>query len=564
VVGSGLAGLRAALEAVRESKGKLRVAVISKLHTMRSHSVAAEGGTAAVLYTDEGDSFDMHAYDTIKGADYLADQDAVELFVRLAPEEIILLERWGLPWSRREDGRIAQRRFGGHSFPRATYARDKTGFFEMHTLYDTLQKYAGDVVDFYEEHFLTKLLVEDGRFKGFYTIDMKTQNHRVFLGKAGIIATGGLGKLYWFSSYSLTVTGDGAAVAYLAGLPLKDIEFFQFHPTGLVPSGILITEGVRGEGGVLRNRHGERFMERYAPERKDLAPRDIVARSMVREIMEGRGFKGPRSLDYLLLDFEPIGRERVTERLPMMIELGKSFAGIDPRDEPLPVRPTAHYTMGGIHVDKYGRVPGVRGLWSAGEAACVSIHGANRLGTNSTMECLVYGRLTGAQAARYAMAQDGGSLGNPTAQLLEEEATRLSRIGEGDESPYEIRRELWTVMDHNVYVFRDEAGLTEALGKVRELKGRASRVRVTDRSRAYNEDLFRTIETTFMVTLAEAVVTAALARTESRGAHYRTDYPRRDDKNWLKHTLAYYTPEGPKLTYIPVTITRWQPEERKY
>lgn len=538
------------------------MAVVSKLHIMRSHSVAAQGGTAAVLYTDEGDSFDLHAFDTIKGSDYLADQDAVEMFVRLAPQEIIMLERWGLPWNRREDGRIAQRPFGGHSYPRTVYARDKVGFYEMQTLYDTLLKYYGDTVDFYEEHFMTRVLVEDGQFRGFYAIDMKTQNHRVFYGKAGIIATGGLGRLYGFSTYSLTVTGDGVAAAYLAGIPVKDLEFVQFHPTALVPSGILITEGVRGEGGVLLNKHGERFMARYAPQKKDLAPRDIVSRAMVREIIEGRGFKGPRGLDYVLLDFSPIGRERVTERLPMMIELGESFAGIDPRDEPLPVRPAAHYSMGGIHVDKYGRVPGVKGLWAAGEAACVSIHGANRLGSNSTIECLVYGRLTGEQAALYVMSNDDPP--SVAQKVIEEEATRISRLGEGYENPYSIRMELWEVMDKYFYVFRDENGMKEALRRVRRLKERVLRARVTDSSRVYNEDLYRTLETVNMVYLAEVAIASGLARKESRGAHYRIDYPRRDDENWLKHTLAFYTPEGPELRYIPVTITKWRPEERRY
>ncbi len=561
-MGSGIAGLRAAVEAARVSNCKLRIAVISKLHVMRSHSVCAEGGTAAMLYPEKGDSFDLHAYDTIKGSDYLADQDAVEMFVRLAPREVILLDRWGLPWNRTEDGRLAQRPFGGHSYPRATFARDRTGFYEMQTLYDTLLRYEGECVDFFEEHFMTKLIVEDGHFKGFYVVDMKTQDHKLFLGKAGIMATGGLGRLYGYTTYSMTVTGDGLAAAYLAGIPLKDIEFVQFHPTGLVPSGILLTEGIRGEGGVLRNKNGERFMVKYAPTKKDLAPRDITSRSMVREIMDGRGFKGPRGLDYVLLDFGPIGREKTTARLPAMIELCRDFAGIDPRDEPVPVRPSAHYTMGGIHVDKYGRVPNVKGLWAAGEAGCVSIHGANRLGTNSTIECLVYGALTGEQAVRYVMSNNDSN--SVQQEAIEEEATRISKLGEGEENPYQIRTELWDIMDHNVYVFRDEAGLMDALKIVKQLKERVGRVRVTDTARIYNEDLFRTLETINLVTLAEVVITGALARKESRGAHYRVDYPKRDDENWMKHTIARYTPKGPELNYIPVVVTKWQPEERKY
>lgn len=562
VMGSGIAGLRAALEVARVSGGKLRLAVVSKVQVMRSHSVAAEGGSAAVLYPEKGDSFDLHAYDTVKGGDFLGDQDAVEMFVRLAPYEIMMLDRWGLPWNRLDDGRVAQRAFGGHSYPRATFARDRTGFYEMQTLYDTLIKYAGQNVDLFEEHFMTKVIIEDGTFKGFYVIDMKTQDHKLFLGKAGIIATGGVGRLYGFSTYSLTVTGDGIAAAYAAGLPIKDLEFIQFHPTGLVPTGILVTEGVRGEGGILRNRLGERFMERYAPKFKDLASRDVVSRAIIREIMEGRGFKGPNGLDYAVLDFSPIGRERVTERLPMMIELGKEFAGIDPRDEPLPVRPAAHYTHGGIHADKYGRVPGVKGLWAAGESACISIHGSNRLGANATMECAVYGMLTGAQAAEYAMQVDDPP--SASQSLVEEEATRISRLGEGTESPYQIRQDLWKIMDSYVYVYRDEQGLSTAVKQISALKERAKRVKITDRAKYYNEDLFRTLETVNMVALAEIVAAGALARKESRGGHFRTDYPKRDDANWMKHTLAYYTPNGPVLTYIPVTVTRWQPEERKY
>ncbi len=348
VVGSGLAGLRAAIEAARVGQGKLKIAIIAKNQLMRAHSISAEGGSAAVLYEDEGDSFDLHAYDTIKGSDYLADQDVVEFFVRQCPIDVLELEHWGLPWARRDDGRVAQRPFGGHSYPRATFASDRTGFYEIHTLYDTLLKYGN--VDKYNEQFALDFLIDNGKFRGVVAIDVATGEIRIFKARAGIIATGGLGRLYGYTTYSHLVTGDGLAIALRRGMELKDIEFVQFHPTGLVPSGILITEGVRGDGGILRNANGERFMEKYAPSVKDLAPRDIVSRSMMTEILQGRGFKGPNGLDYVLLDFSPIGAEKIKEKLSQVREIGIHYVGIDPVDSPLPVRPAAHYTMGGINV----------------------------------------------------------------------------------------------------------------------------------------------------------------------------------------------------------------------
>jgi len=400
VIGSGLAGLRAAIEAAQESKGKLRIAIIAKNQLMRAHSISAEGGSAAVLYTDEGDSFDLHAYDTIKGSDYLADQDIVEFFVRQSPVDVIELEHWGIPWARRDDGRVAQRPFGGHSFPRATFAADRTGFYEIHTLYDTLLKF--DNVDKYHEQFAYDFLISNNKFRGVLAIDMPTGQIRIFKAKAGIIATGGLGRLYGFTTYSHLVTGDGLAIAMRRGMALKDLEFVQFHPTGLVPSGILITEGVRGDGGILRNNKGERFMEKYAPTKKDLAPRDIVSRSMMTEILEGRGFKGPDGLDYVLLDFSPIGAEKIKEKLSQVREIGIHYVGLDPIESPLPVRPAAHYTMGGLWVTPVG-FTGVEGLWAAGEASCLSVHGANRLGANSTSECIVFGKVTGGEAARWVL-----------------------------------------------------------------------------------------------------------------------------------------------------------------
>ncbi|HYC26725.1 MAG TPA: FAD-binding protein, partial [Nitrososphaerales archaeon] len=371
IVGSGIAGLRAAIEAARVSHGKLDIAVVTKVQAMRAHSVSAEGGTAAVLYPELGDSIESHFFDTVKGSDYLADQDAVEKFVNAMPGEIYQLDHWGMPWSRKEDGRIAQRWFGGYSYPRATFAEDKVGFFEMQTLYDTATKY--DCIRFYQEWFVTSILKADGRFAGVTAIEMKTGNFSAIYAKAGIMATGGSGRLYSFATYAYSSTPDGMATAYRAGVPLKDMEFIQFHPSGLIPSGILITEAVRGEGGVLRNKDGERFMKNYAPEKLDLASRDVVSRAMMTEIEAGRGFKDEASgLDYLHLDFSAIGAEKIKSRLTAIREIAIKFRGLDPVDQPIPVRPVCHYVMGGIGTDTDGATS-IPGLWAAGEAACVSI-----------------------------------------------------------------------------------------------------------------------------------------------------------------------------------------------
>ncbi len=575
VVGSGIAGLRAALEVKRVAGDRVSLAVISKTQLMRSHSVSAEGGTAAVLYPEEGDSFALHAWDTVKGSDFLADQDAVWLMVKLLPEEIRLLERWGLPWSRREDGRIAQRPFGGHSFPRTCFAADKTGFYEMQTLYGRLVGY--DNWDRFDEVYVTSIIIEDGQFKGVTAIDMRTGEFLVFRARAGILATGGAGRIYKFTTYAHTATGDGLGMALRAGLPLKDMEFVQFHPTGLVPSGILITEGARGEGGYLINAKGERFMKRYAPQKMELAPRDVVARAMMTEIKEGRGFKDPVSgLEYVLLDLRHLGEEKINERLPAVRELAIKHAGIDPVSEPIPVRPAAHYTMGGVHTDKYYRaltVDGrwVKGLWVVGEAAAASVHGANRLGSNSTAECLVSGRIAGRQAAQYVLKTK--EMGVPDPKPSEEAVRReekrvfdmLLKHESGSATVYEIRAKLRETMDKYVYVFRDETGLKKALKIIAELREQMKRVYPSDKSRIYNTDWTTVLETQNMVDVAYVIVYSALMRTESRGAHYRVDYPYRDDKNWLKHTLAYMTADGKvETTYIPVTITTWRPVERKY
>lgn len=562
ILGSGLAGLRAAVEAAQVSKDELDIAIISRVQLMRSHSVCAEGGTAAVMHPEEGDSLELHAWDTIRGSDFLADQDVVKLFVEESPKEILQLDHWGIPWSRRPDGRINQRPFGGHSFDRATFAEDKTGFFEMHTLYDTLQKYAS--ITRYAECYVTSILIDNGVFQGLVAWDLATGEFFLIRGKALVIATGGACRMFGFTTYSLTATGDGMAMAYRAGMPLKDMEFVQFHPTGLVQPGILITEGARGEGGYLINNKGERFMEKYAPSKMETAPRDIVSRAETTEILEGRGFEGPDGLDYVHLDLRHLGADKINERLPLIREVAIKFAFIDPIEQPIPVRPAAHYFMGGIHTNIDGATP-VEGVWAAGEAACGSMHGANRLGANSTAECLVWGRITGEKAARYAMGQK--SLPPAPQQMVQEEEKHLfGRIGRGDgsEDVFAIRTELQRTMDHNAAVYRNGPDMEEALKKVRELKGRIEHVKVEDESRIYNTNLLAVLEAINLIDLAEVIVAGGLARTESRGAHSRRDFTERDDVNWGKHTLARYTPEGPRLDYIPVNITMWQPVERKY
>ena len=559
IVGAGLAGLRAAIAAAEKNKN-LSIAIISKTYPIRCHSVCAEGGTAAVLREDEGDSFDLHAWDTVKGSDFLADQDAVEFFVREIPREILLLDNWGCPWSRREDGKIAQRAFGGQSFDRTVFAKDRTGLHEVHTLYERTLMYPNIVR--YDEYFLTNLIIEDNEIRGVTAIELKTGDLILFEAKAVILATGGAGRLYGFTTYSHQVTGDGMAIAYRCGIPLKDMEFFQFHPTGLVPSGILISEAARGEGGYLRNKYGERFMEKYAPERMELAPRDVVARAMWKEIIEGRGFESEHGA-YIALDLTHLGEEKIEERLPLIREAAKKFVGIDPVEEPLPVRPVAHYTMGGIHTNMWTETT-VKGLFAAGEVACVSIHGANRLGSNSTAECLVFGRVAGEKAAEYAMRKDFKHVSNET---YKEEEKRIydEFLGRGgDESPYQIKKELNEVMDKCFWIFRTGDEMKEGIKKIKELKERYKNVEIVDKKRRFNTDLIYAFEVGFMLDLAEVVAVAAYTRTESRGAHYRLDYPKRDDENWLKHSLAYYTPQGPKLEYIPVKITKWKPVERKY
>ena len=572
IIGSGLAGLRTAAEVLSLSQGLgPSLAVVSKLALMRSHSVAAEGGTAAVLYPVEGDSLELHAWDTIKGSDFLADQDSVWNFVSLCPEEMKQMERWGMPWSRRPDGRIAQRPFGGHSYDRATFAQDKVGFFEMRTLYDKLQEY--DNWSRYDETFVTSLVIDHGAFKGCTAIELKTGKFVFFRARACVIATGGAGQMWKFTATSVSTTGDGIGLAYMAGIPIEDMEFMQFHPTGLVPLGILITEGARGEGGYLLNSAGERFMSRYAPTKMELSPRDVVSRSIIKEIGEGKGFKDEASgLSYVHLDLRHLGREKIDTRLPFIKELCMKFIGVDPVEEPIPIKPTAHYTMGGIPVDNSGRVLDqdskvVKGLWAAGEAACVSIHGANRLGANSTAECLVYGRLVGQDIIRYLASKEPG-VAESTSHQLEDEEKRifdgLLRREMSTDDVYAIKAKLREVMDRSVYVFREGTGLADAIREVRVLKERFKGVRATDGGKAFNYNLQDVLEVGVMLELAEVVAQGALNRRESRGGHSRLDYTQRDDKDWLKHTLARRSEGGPQFSFAPVRITMWKPVERKY
>ena len=557
IVGAGIAGLRAAIAAA-ETSDKVDVAVISKIYPVRSHSVCAQGGTAAVLR--EGDSYDLHAWDTVKGADFLADQDVVEFFVRRAPQEIINLEHWGCPWSRTEDGKINQRRFGGHSFPRACFAADMTGFHEMHTLYGKAKTLEN--ITFYDEWFVTSLLVEDNTAVGLTAIELKTGKLHAFKAKAIVMATGGHERIYQFTTFSHTATGDGMTIVYRAGAPLKDMEFVQFHPTGLVPPGVLITEGARGEGGYLINAKGERFMKRYAPERMELAPRDIIARAEQTEINEGRAFEGPYG-PYIALDLRHLGEEKINERLPLIRDVAIKLAGVDPVEEPIPIRPAAHYSMGGIHVNIKTETP-IAGLYAAGECSCLSLHGANRLGTNSTAECLVFGAVSGEEAAKYALSKSFKEISMD--KVLKEEKRIFDGIlgREGDERVPAIRDEMRKIMNDKVWIFRTGDELKEALKEIRQLKERFKNIRVEDKGKCFNMGLVEALQLDFTLDLAEVTIVSALARTESRGAHYRLDYPKRDDENWLKHTLAYYTREGPRLEYIPVTITKWTPTERKY
>jgi succinate dehydrogenase / fumarate reductase flavoprotein subunit len=569
VVGGGGAGLMAA-RTLAQATG-LRMAVISKLYPTRSHTGAAQGGIGAALGNLEEDHPEWHAFDTVKGSDYLGDQDAIELMCRDAVEVVLELEHMGLPFSRTEDGRIAQRRFGGHTHHfgegpvrRSCYAADRTGHMILQTLYQQCIK-AG--VMFFDEFQVLDLVLSEGRAAGVVAYQIRTGDLHIFHAKAVLFATGGFGRMFAVTSNALAFTGDGPAIAFRNGVPLEDMEFFQFHPTGIYKLGILITEGVRGEGGVLRNSEGERFMERYAPTMKDLASRDVVSRAIYQEIRAGRGIDGKR---YVHLDATRLGPEVVATKLPDIQDFCRTYLGIDPAYQPIPVQPTAHYAMGGIPTDVDGRVvvddakTVLPGLYAAGECACVSVHGANRLGTNSLLDLVVFGRRAGRDMIRFCREADLAPLPPDPAGPAQERLERL-RASQGDEVPARIRAEMQDVMMDDVGVFRDAAGLERALRRLEELRERYRHVRVQDKSRYFNTDLLETWELGCLLDLAYVTAACAANRTESRGAHYREDYPARDDDNWLKHTLAYQREDGGvDIRYKPVVITRFQPKERVY
>ena len=560
ICGSGLAGLRAAIAAAKKGPN-LKIGIVSKLQVMRSHSVSAEGGTAAVIQEDKGDTIESHIYDTVKGSDFLADQDVAEKLCVEMPKEIHQLEHWGMPWSRQEDGSIDQRNFGGYSFPRATYASDKVGFFEMQTLYDTCQKFEN--IEYLNEWFATSIIHDGKKFMGITAIELASGTFYTIKGKALIIATGGAGRLYSFSTYALSSTPDGLDMGLRAGMALKDMEFVQFHPTGILPSGILITEGARGEGGYLLNNKGERFMKNYAAGKMELAPRDIVSRSIMTEIKEGRGFQHETGVDCMKLDLRHIGDEKIKEKLGGIREISIKFSGIDPAKELLDIRPVCHYMMGGLHTDIEGATE-IQGVWAAGEAACNSVHGSNRLGANSTSECIVWGKITGELAVEYI--QKNQSTSPWPHHLVDAEEKRIYDgifRGNGDANPYEIRQQLTDTMNEKAYVYRNETDLIEGLKKIRQLKTQTWK-HVDDKAKEYNTNFTNVMELDSMFRVAEIVLIGAINRKESRGAHARTDYTKRDDANFLHHTLAYYDPTEPIMKTFPVTITKYQPVERKY
>ncbi len=560
IVGGGAAGLRAAIAAV-ELEPKIDVAVISKVYPMRSHTVSAEGGMAAV--TREYDNFDAHAYDTIKGSDFLADQDAVEFFVKQAPRESFQIEHWGCPFSRDPDGRISVRAFGGMSVKRTLFATDKIGFHLLHSLFQTSLKYEN--IERYDEWFVTSLLVEKGRVDGVTAIELRTGKLVTILAKAVIITTGGCGRIFQFTTNGWIKTGDGMALAYRAGVPLKDMEMVQYHPTLLPNTGILITEAARGEGGILLNKNGERFLKNYVPGKMELGPRDILSRAEMSEINAGRGFDGPYG-SYVHLDLTHLGEEVIEKKLPFVKELAERYVGIDPAHEPIPVRPGQHYMMGGVHTDMEGYT-GLPGLYSAGEAACVSMNGANRLGSNSLTECLVFGAEAGKAAANYALKQTPPSYSNPVQGLAMSEEKRIfDQVlkHETGEKISTIRTEMQVGMEKHVGIFRDEKSLQEGMRIIGELKARFRNVVVEDKDDVYNTDLVSALELEFMLDVAETIPYTALLREESRGAHYRTDFEKRDDERFLKHSMAYQDGNRARIEYTPVTITRWKPEKRVY
>jgi len=556
IIGSGGAGLYAALESRRQEE--ISVAVVSKVYATRSHTGAAQGGVNAALATlDPSDTWLDHCFDTVKGADYLADQNAVEIMCREAPMVVREMEHWGCPFSRTDDGRIAQRPFGGASKPRACYSADKIGHVILHTLYEQGIRYG---VNYLNEWFVLSLLHNGSRCLGVTALDVRSGRLHAIRAKAVVLATGGHGRIYWLcTSNALGNTGDGPAIAYRAGIPLKDMEFVQFHPTGLRRTGILVSEGARGEGGHILNVQGERFMARYAPEKMELAPRDLVSRAIETEVRNGNG--GPDG--EVFLDITHLGAERISERLPQIRQLCIEFEDIDPVEEPIPIKPTAHYSMGGIHTDDCGCTP-IQGIYAAGECGCISVHGANRLGGNSLLDILVFGRRAGRDALQYARGVDFAPM--PEHVLDADQAfIDILMQGDGSENIAEIRHRMGEVMAKKVGVYRNGKDLAQAIEAIRELQERFSRARVRDHSRSFNTELVASLELRNMLSLAEVIAVSAQERRETRGAHFREDFPERDDQHWLKHTMASLGSDGrPRLSLSPVTITRFKPGTRTY
>ena len=568
IVGGGLAGCRAALE-IKRLNPTIDVAVVAKTHPIRSHSVAAQGGIAAALQNvDPKDNPKAHAYDTVKGSDFLADQDAVDILTQEAPEVIIELEHLGVLFSRLEDGRIAQRAFGGHSHNRACYAADKTGHAMLHELVSNLGR---NQVKIYDEWYVLRLILEEGTAKGVVVYQIATGQLEILRAKAIMFGTGGYGRVYNTTSNDFACTGDGLALSAKAGIPLEDMEFVQFHPTGLYPVGVLISEAVRGEGAYLINSEGRRFMEDYAPSRMELAPRDITSRAITLEIRAGRGVNldGSAGGPFVYLDLRHLGREKIMSRIPFCWEEAHRLVGVDAVEEPMPVRPTVHYCMGGIPVNTDGRVrlsadTLTEGFFSAGECSCVSVHGANRLGSNSLLECVVYGRRTGKSIAKY-VEKRAFPVFNPDIYLQDakEEITALLtkkgtiRIGQ-------LRQQFQDCMTQHCGVFRTEATMREGIKQIGELKRKYEQIYLDDRGDCWNTELIEAWELQSLMVVGEIILTSALNRQESRGAHSREDFPQRDDQNFLQHTLAYYSPSGIDIDYMPVVIQDFTPVERKY
>ena len=569
LVGGGGAGLRAAI-AVAEMNPKLNVAVVSKVYPMRSHTVSAEGGAAGAIRPD--DSLDEHAYDTISGGDWLSDQNAVEVFVKEAPEELLRLERWGCPWNREPDGHVAVRPFGGMKKERTWFAADKTGFHMLHTLFQTSLKYKA--VTRYDEYFATKLLIDDGRVQGVVAIELASGKIQAIAAKAVILCTGGCGRVFPFTTNAAIKNGDGMSLAYRAGAPLKDMEFVQYHPTGLPFTGILITEAARAEGGYMLNKDGYRYLQDYnlgKPEptpvlrSMELGPRDRLSQAFVKEFEKGRTIDSPYGA-VVHLDLRHLGEKKINAKLPFVRELCLKYENLDPITELIPVRPVVHYMMGGVHTDINGATP-LKGLYAAGEVACVTINGANRLGSNSLTECLVFGARAGRSAAAFAQQQRA-----PSRHLLAQAADEETRLEDqflnktgGTERIATIREEMQKTMEAGAGIYRSGASLQESANKLRQLQERFLKINIDDRSRTFNTELATALELSYMLDVAESMIHCALHRTESRGAHQRTDFPARDDKKFLAHSLVTRTEGGaPQVSYLPVTITRWPPAERVY